>query len=239
METLTTENSTKPLDINIQMRPGSSVAQIKLMPGQEFTAEGGSMIAMSPSIRMTTSTHKKSSGGSIMKGLKRMLSGESFFLNHYTAGNQSGTVWLGATHAGDMMVKDLNGEGIIVQGGSYVASTPDINIDMNWQGFKSLISKESLFWLSIKGKGRVVVDSFGAIFPIQVNGEYIVDTGHIVAFEESLNFTLTKAGKSWMSSILGGEGLVCKFKGQGTVWIQSHNTGSFGSFLTPKLKPRK
>jgi uncharacterized protein (AIM24 family) len=41
-----------------------------------------------------------------------------------------------------------------------------------------------------------------------------------------------------MSSILGGEGLVCKFKGKGIVWVQSHNSSSFGSALGPKLKPR-
>jgi uncharacterized protein (TIGR00266 family) len=226
------------LDVNLRMRPGSSAAEIKLAPGQEFTAEGGAMIAMSPDVTMTTTTHKKSSGG-IMKGLKRMISGESFFMNHYTAGSNGGTIWLGAVHAGDMMVKELNGEGLIVQGGSYVASTPEIEINMNWQGFKSVISKESLFWLSLKGKGTLIVNSFGAIYPIHVNGDYIVDTGHIVAFDESLNFSLTKAGKSWVNSILGGEGLVCKFKGQGTVWIQSHNTSSFGYILGAKLKPRK
>lgn len=238
METLNIETAKGTLNVSIQMRPGSAAAEIKLAPGQEFTAEGGAMIAMSTSVQMTTTTHKKNSGG-IMKGLKRMLAGESFFLNHYSAGSIGGTVWLGATHAGDMMVKELNGEGIIVQGGSYVASSPDIDINMNWQGFKSLLSKESLFWLGIKGKGTVVLNSFGAVYPIQVNGEYIVDTGHIVAFEESLNFSLTKAGKSWLSSVLGGEGLVCKFKGQGTVWVQSHNTSSFGNILGPKLKPRK
>ncbi len=226
------------LDVTIKLRPGSSAAEIKLLPGQEFTAEAGAMIAMSPSIQMQTTTYKKNSGG-IMKGLKRMLSGESFFLNHYSAGYEEGTVWLGATQAGDMMVKELNGEGLIVQGGSYVASSPDLEINTNWQGFKSLISKESLFWLNLKGRGTVVFNSFGAIYPIQINGEYIVDTGHIVAFEESLNFTLTKAGKSWLSSILGGEGLVCKFSGTGTVWIQSHNTSTFGYILGPRLKPRK
>lgn len=234
----TTFTDINKLDVTIQMRPGSAAAEVKLQPNQTFTAEGGAMIAMSPSIQMKTSTHTKTSGG-IIKGLKRMLSGESFFLNHYSAGNDGGTVWLGAVQAGDMMVKELNGEGIIVQGGSYVASSPGIEINTNWQGFKSLLSRESLFWLGIKGKGTVIVNSFGAIYPMQINGEYIVDTGHIVAFEESLNFTLTKAGKSWISSILGGEGLVCKFKGQGTVWIQSHNTSSFGSILGRKLKPRK
>jgi uncharacterized protein (TIGR00266 family) len=235
METQNT-NIQGTLDVNLKMRPGSTAAEVKLQPGQEFTAEAGAMIAMSPTISMTTTTYKKNSGG-ILKGLKRMLSGESFFLNHYTAGSQGGTVWLGTTQAGDMMVKELNGEGIIVQGGSYVASSPDINIDMSFQGFKSLISREGLFWLAIKGKGTVVINSFGAIYPIQINGEYIIDTGHIVAFDENLNFSLTKAGKSWISSILGGEGLVCKFKGQGTVWVQSHNTSSFGAILGPKLKP--
>jgi uncharacterized protein (TIGR00266 family) len=100
------------------------------------------------------------------------------------------------------------------------------------------VSKESLFWVKASGQGTVIFNSFGAIYQIQVNGEHIVDTGHIVAFEETLAFSLTKAGKSWMSSILGGEGLVCKFKGKGIVWVQSHNSSSFGSALGPKLKPR-
>lgn len=239
METLhiQTEAKSTTMNVDLQMRPSSTAAVIKLQPGEEFTAEAGSMIAMSPSMTMTTSTHQKKSGG-FLKGLKRMLSGESFFLNHYKAGSEGGTVFLSTTLAGDMMVKELRGEGIIVQGGSYVASSPDITIDMSFQGFKNLISKEGLFWLAVKGQGTVVVNSFGAIYPIQIDGEYIVDTGHIVAFEEHLNFTLTKAGKSWMSSILGGEGLVCKFKGKGTIWVQSHNTSSFGAVLGPKLKPR-
>lgn len=238
METYSTTDTAAGVKVELQMRPGSSAAKITLAPNSQLTAEGGAMIAMSPNIEMTTSTHTKQSGG-FMRGLKRMISGESFFLNHYFGGNQGGTVWLGATLPGDMMVHELNGEGIIVQGGSYVASTQGIDIDSSWQGFKSLISREPLFWLKVKGNGTVVINSFGAIYPVKVNGEYIVDTGHIVAFEESLNFSLTKAGKSWMSSFLGGEGLVCKFRGNGTIWLQSHNSSSFGSTLGPKLKPRK
>ncbi|MEN8139132.1 MAG: TIGR00266 family protein [Bacteroidota bacterium] len=225
------------LETEIHLGPGSSAAKIVLQPGEHFTAEAGAMIAMSPNVKMKTTTHKKSSGG-IGKALKRMLSGESFFMNHYTATDLPGTVWLGTTLAGDMKVHQLNGEGIIVQGGSYVASSPDIEIDFNWQGFKNLFSKEGIFWLNLNGKGTVIFNSFGAIYSIDINGEYIVDTGHIVAFEESLNFTLSKAGKSWISSFLGGEGLICKFKGTGRVWVQSHNTSSFGAILGPKLKPR-
>lgn len=234
---MTENNSNATLNVQLTMRPGSTAAEIQLKPGEQFTAEGGAMIAMSPSVTMTTSTQTKKSGG-IMRGIKRLISGESFFLNHYNGGSEGGSVWLGATHAGDMMVHELNGETLIVQGGSYVASNSDIDIDLGWQGFKSLVSKEGLFWLKIKGKGSVIVNAFGAIYPIQVDGEYIVDTGHIVAFEETLNFTLSKAGKSWTSSFLGGEGLVCKFKGKGTIWVQSHNSSSFGSILGSKLKAR-
>jgi uncharacterized protein (TIGR00266 family) len=238
MEMSTANHTASTLNVELQMRPGSTAALVQLAPGETFTAEGGSMIAMSPEVTMTTSTHTKKSGG-IMRGLKRMISGESFFLNHYNGGDKGGKVWLGATHAGDMLVRELNGETLIVQGGSYVASTPDIDIDLTWQGFKNLVSKESLFWIKVKGKGTVIVNSFGIIYPIEVDGEHIVDTGHIVAFEETLNFSLSKAAKSWMSSILGGEGLVCKFKGKGTVWVQSHNASSFGNAIGGKLKPRK
>ena len=237
METITDNHGSVKLDVVLKMRPGSTVAEIKLAPGEVFTAEGGAMIAMSPSVTMTTSTHTKKSGG-IMRGIKRMISGESFFLNHYNGGNDGGSVWLGATHAGDMLVHQLHGETLIVQGGSYVASNSDIDIDLSWQGFKNLVSKEGLFWIKAKGTGTLIVNSFGAIYPIHVDGEHIVDTGHIVAFEETLDFSLTKAGKSWASSILGGEGLVCKFRGKGTVWVQSHNASTFGQLLGSKLKPR-
>jgi uncharacterized protein (TIGR00266 family) len=225
------------MKIDILLRPGCTVAKVGLESNESLTAEGGSMIAMSGDMQIQTTTHKKDKGG-IMKAVKRMLSGESFFLNHYTPGAQGGEVWLSPTLMGDMQVMELNNNKIIVQAGSYLASSADINIDFSWQGMKSFFSGESAFWLNINGTGKVIINSFGAIYPVEVDGEYIVDTGHIVAFDEGLSFTITKAGSSWLSSILGGEGLVCKFKGKGTVWCQSHNPSSFGSTIGPKLKPR-
>ena len=196
------------------------------------------MIAMSSDMSLTTSTYKKNKGG-VLKALKRMVSGESFFMNHYEPGSNGGNVYLATALPGDMMTMELNGQGLVVQGGSYVASSHDIEIDFSWQGLKSAFSGEGLFWLNINGTGKIIVNSFGAIYPIEVDGDYIVDTGHIVAFDETLDFKITKAGKSWISSFLGGEGLVCKFKGKGTVWCQSHNDTSFGQVVGPKLRPRK
>ena len=225
------------MQIDIVKGPGAAAAHLRLAPGETCTAEGGSMIAMSGDMQIATTTHKKGKG-SILKSMKRLLAGESFFLNHFTAGGRGGEVWLATTLAGDMMQYELQRENLIVQGGSYVACDPQVEIDLGWQGFKSFLSGESVFWVHLKGTGKVVVSSFGCIYPVKVDGEYIVDTGHIVAFNETLDFEVTKAGKSWMSSFLGGEGLVCKFNGRGTVWCQSHHPGSFGRALGPMLRPR-
>lgn len=226
------------MQIEIVHRPANSAARIKIAPSETMTAEAGAMVAMSSNITMSTTTHKKGKGG-ILKAAKRLLSGESFFLNHYEAHGQDGEVILATSLPGDMMTYNLQGERLIVQAGSYVASEHSVNMDMGWQGMKSLFSGESMFWLNMSGHGQIVLSSFGCIYPVPVQGETIVDTGHIVAFNETLSFEITKAGKSWMSSILGGEGLVCKFKGTGTVWCQSHNATSFGRSIGPKLRPRR
>lgn len=226
------------MQIEITHRPGNSAARVHLEAGESITAEGGAMIAMSGNVEVETTTHKKDSG-SILGGLTRLLAGESFFVNHFTSSGQPGEVILGTTLSGDMMEYQVDGPGLLVQSGSYVASAPSVDMDIRWQGLgKTFFSGESMFFIHLSGKGQAIFNSFGAIYPIEVNGEYIVDTGHIVAFEESLEYEITKAGGSWLSAIMGGEGLVCKFKGQGTVWCQSHNAGSFGAALGPNLKPR-
>jgi len=225
------------MEIEILHGPGNAAAKVRLAGGESCTAEGGAMIAMSGDMRIETTTHKTGSG-SVMKAMKRMLAGESMFLNHFTAGAHGGELWLATTLPGDMMQYELEEENLIVQGGSFVACEPGVEIDLGWQGLKAAFSGESIFWVHLRGTGKVIVNSFGAIYPVPIDGEHIVDTGHIVAFNETLNFSISKAGKSWLSSFLGGEGLVCKFQGKGTVWCQSHNPPGFGKILGPKLRPR-
>lgn len=220
----------------IMCRPGNAATRVTLAPGETITTEGGAMIAMSGDLQIETTTHARGGSGGLLKAAKRLLGGETFFMNHYTAGPNGGELWLAQTLPGDMMDFVLEGQTLIVQAGSFVACAPGIALDVGWQGFKNFLSGESLFWLRISGRGPVVLSSYGAIYPVQIDGEYIVDTGHIVAFEETLNFTLTKAGKSWLGSFLGGEGFVCKFQGRGTVWCQSHNAPSFGRIVGPTLK---
>lgn len=226
------------MQIEIHHGPSNAAAKVLLAANETLSAEAGAMIAMSGNMTVTTTTSKKGSGG-ILKAMKRMLAGESFFLNHFTPNGAAGEIWVGPSLSGDIMETEINGANLIVQGGSYLAHEPSVSIDLGWQGFKSLFSGESVFWLKLGGRGKVLISSFGAIYPVDIDGEYIVDSGHIVAFPETLPFTITKAGKSWLSSILGGEGLVCKFSGKGRIWCQSHNPSSFGKVIGPMLRPRE
>lgn len=227
------------MQIEIQHGPANAAAKVSLALGESVSAEAGAMIAMSGDVQIETTTLKKGQGG-ILKAMKRVLAGESFFLNHFTAQNQPGEVWLAPVLPGDLHVEKVtNGHSLIVRGGAYLAGEAGINLDMNWQGFKSIFSGESVFWLKTSGEGQVVLSAFGAIYPIDFDGEYVVDAGHVVAFPEGMKFRVTKAGKSWLASILGGEGLVLKFKGQGRIWCQSHNPQGFGALFGRMLKMRE
>ena len=113
-------------------------------------------------------------------------------------------------------------------------------MDMSWQGLGAAVfAKESAFWIKCSGRGDILLNSFGAIYEIDVTEQYTVDTGHIVAFEDTLSFSIGKASSGLISSFLSGEGLVSHFTGQGKLYCQTHHPPNFGRALGPKLKPRE
>lgn len=195
------------------------------------------MIAMRGNFSIESQTQARQR--SIMSGLKRLVGGESFFQNYFTLNDATpGELIFAASLPGDMLMLNPSPVGIIAEGGSFVVRSSGVALDTTWQGMKSVFSGEGLFWLRLHGEGTVVLNTFGALYSIDVDGEYLVDTGHIVAFEETLTFSITKAGSSWLSSFLGGEGLVCRLSGKGRLWCQSHNPPGFGRLVGPKLRPR-
>jgi len=228
------------LAVDILSRPAGTAARVTLQPGESLTAEVGAMIAMTDQVTVETTTSTKGGGGGLIKGIKRMFAGENFFLNHFTANAENQQVLIGPALMGDIVEHTLSGGHLIVQGSSWLASSSGIDLDASWQGFgKALFSGERMFWVRCSGSGAILLNSFGAIYEVEVNGNYVVDTGHIVAFEDSLSFSIGKASSSWLGSFASGEGLVSKFSGTGKLYCQSHNPPSFGRILGPKLRPRR
>ena len=142
---------------------------------------------------------------------------------HVHGGPSGGWVSLAPPTPGDIISHDLlPGQNLFIQGSSFLACTENVQTDAKFQGMKGMFSGEKIFFLRAYtegGQGTVHVNSYGAIkkLSIQPGSELVVDTGHVVAFTDSVQYSVGKVG-GLGSLIAGGEGLVLKFTGSGDIW---------------------
>ena len=176
--------------------------------------------------------------GGLMSGLKRMFGGETLFRNTFTAQGAHGEVLFAPPLCGDMAVLEVGPRQWCVQNSAYVASSPAVTVETKGGAFKGFFSGAGFFVLGTSGDGQMLIGSFGALEAIDVKSAMVIDTGHIVAWETSLTYQVTKAGAGWVASLLSGEGLVCTFSGTGTVYIQSRNAGEYGQNVGAMLPAR-
>jgi uncharacterized protein (TIGR00266 family) len=213
---------------NFECRPDYSLLRVQLQSGQTIKVEASAMATMDVNLQMKT----KMKGG-----LGRLLGGESIFINEFTAQGGAGEITIAPNTPGDMDHVVLDNQTLFVQSSAYVASGMNVNVDSKWQGFKGFFSGEGLFLLKCSGQGDLWFNSYGGIIPIDVTDSLVVDTGHIVAFTEGLNYRVTSLG-GYKSFFFSGEGLVCRFEGQGKVWIQTRKVQPLVGFLQA-FRPQK
>jgi uncharacterized protein (TIGR00266 family) len=220
----------------IQFSPAFAMATVHLDPGEAVQAEAGAMMAMTPGIGIETSTR-----GGVLKGLKRsVLGGESFFLNTFTASQAGDHVVVAPALPGDVITWPLSGNTVYLQSGSYLAAPGSIDVDSKWGGSKTFFSKEGLFMLKCSGVGDLVVSSYGAIHALDLapGQTYVVDTGHMVGWDEGVDYDVQKVG-NWKSTMLGGEGLIVKLTGPGRAYVQTRSPSNFIDWLVPKLPTQR
>jgi len=220
------------MEVKILYSPSYSIANVKLEPDEQIQVESGAMVSTSFGVNIET----KATGG-FFKALGRsMLGGESFFMNTFTAPANGGEINLAPSLPGDMFVLDIDNRTMLVQSGSYCASSMGINIDTKWGGAKTFFASEGLILLKATGKGKLILSSYGAIHEINLapREKYVVDTGHFVAFDESLGFVVKKVG-GLKSTLLSGEGLVVELTGPGKALLQTRSVNAFLSWLIPKI----
>lgn len=227
------------MQTNVEFDPAYALLTVNLDPGESIKAEPGAMVAQR-GVQMETG----SAGGGLMSGFKRMLGGESFFINTFTAESGGGQVSLAPATPGDIGTFDLEpGQNLFIQASSFMACSANVQTDSQFQGFRGFFSGESVFFLrafSDSGPGTVFYNSYGAIKKLAVNpsGELVVDTGHLVAFTDDVDYTIGKVG-GLRSLLVGGEGLVMRFSGEGQVWVQTRNLSSLAARLVPFLPSNK
>lgn len=231
------------MEIELDARPSYGMAIVTLGKGETLIAESGSMVAMSAGLAVDTTFNGAGKSGFLgflkaaLVGLARkFLAGESMFVNHYRAREEGQQVMLSPALVGDVVdVPMVEGKAITVQASSYLASTPEVDVELVWGGLSMLVSGEGAFFLRCRGRdGHLLMNAYGAIEKLPIDGKYVVDSGHVVAFEGDLRYRAKRVG-GWKSTLLSGEGLVLEFEGKGTVWMQTRNLGSFVSWITPFL----
>ncbi|HEV2882127.1 MAG TPA: TIGR00266 family protein [Pyrinomonadaceae bacterium] len=211
-------------------QPSFALAVIQLQAEQSILAEAGAMVSMSANVELQSQMK-----GGLMGALKRAVGGESAFVSTFTARGGPGEVSFAPGAPGDIAAIELNNQMFMVQSSSYLAGDASLTVDTKWGGAKTFFGGEGLFVMQVSGTGLLLLTSFGAIHRKQLSaGErYVVDTGHLVAWEASLQYSLRKAASGFFRTMVSGEGIVAEFAGPGELLIQTRNLAAFAGLLKP------
>ena len=207
--------------------------EVELDPGETVIAEAGMMMYMEDGITFET---KMGDGSKPKAGFldalvgvgKRVITGESLFMTHFTSSAREGKkhVAFGAPYPGKIIAIDLDeaqGE-LICQKDSFLCAAlgTEVTIAFNKKIGAGLFGGEGFILQRLRGDGMVFIHAGGTIVEKRLNNEKVmVDTGCIVAFENTIKYDIQQAG-NLKSMIFGGEGLfLATMQGSGRVWLQS------------------
>jgi len=222
-------------EYDISGGPAFAEVRVDLKAGEVLKAEGGAMSHMDGEVGMETKS------GGFFSGIKRSLTGESFFQNLFTG---PGSVTLAPMMPGEIMMMEIRpDQGWVIQQDAYLAGSPNIDVSSKWGGFRSILGGEGAFLTHLSSsdgnKGQVFLGGFGSLkkHEIPAGKEYVLDTGIFFATPDATNFRTSKVG-GMKSFFFGGEGLVMRFTGPCTVYTQSRGMHSFLDLLLSKVPAR-
>lgn len=198
--------------------------------GERLTAESAAMVARDTHVSMTTNMP----GGLLGAAKRKLLGGESLFQNTFTASGPGQRLIIAPAPEGDVRAHALQrGEGLFLSSGNWLANGQGVTLDTKWGGARGFFSGTGLFLLRCEGEGPVFFSSAGAIHEVEVGpAGYVCDTSHVVGFTSGLQYQVRKVG-GLRGLIASGEGLVCEFRGTGTLWIATRSADRLASFLHP------
>lgn len=216
----------------IRYKPAFATLFVTLKPGERIFAEAGSMASMNGQLAMGTGFF----GGLIPGLLKSFFGGESLFINQFSNPSDSPQeLVLTQSTIGDIARVELNGNELCLQPGAYIAHSSGIKVELQWAGFASWFAGEGLFKLKLGGRGLVFFGAYGGLSEVTVRDEFIVDNGHLVAYEPGITMGIGLSG-GLFASMSSGEGFVNRLTGRGKVYLQSRSMDGLVRFLRSKLR---
>ena len=197
------------------------VVTCKLKKGEAVLTENGGMSWMTDGLKMETSTN-----GGLLKGLGRALSGESIFMNTYTAEKDDAEIAFASSFPGKILEFDLaEGQSIIAQKKAFLCSSRTVNLSMHFQKKvgAGLFGGEGFIMQKIEGPGKVFLEIDGGCVEKELAaGEVLkVDNGYVAAMESTVSMNVETV-KGIKNIFLGGEGLfLTTLTGPGKVYLQT------------------
>ena len=197
------------------------LVEIELDPGEGVRAEAGAMMYMDEGIELQTST-----GGGMFRGLKRVITGESFFITTflYTGGGK-GHVAFAAPYPGKIIPLDLSNGSMLCQKDAFLCAAQGIEIEVAFTKKigVGIFGGEGFILQRLEGDGMAFVHAGGTVIERYLaHGEVLrVDTGCLVAFSKTVEYDIQFVG-GFKNALFGGEGLfLAKLTGPGCVYLQS------------------
>lgn len=203
--------------------------------GQTLCSESGAMSWMSTNMRMDTNA-----GGGLKKAFGRLFSGESIFMNEYTAEGGRGMIAFASSFPGSIIPCQVTpGNGIIVQKKGFLAMEKGLELSVYLQKKigKGLFGGEGFIMQRITGSGIVFLEIDGHCkeYDLKAGQSIILDTGYLAAMSESCTLDI-EAVKGAKNLFLGGEGLFhTRVTGPGKVYVQSMPIYHTAQALIPYL----
>ncbi len=215
------------MKFDISGNPAYGDLTIALAAGESCWSEGGAMSRMSSHIELKT----RLVGGLMKSVIRRIVGGESLFISEYTAPHMA-YVSLTPACPGSVLHREMKGDHFLLTAGSFLACTPGMNLGTRFGGLRAFFSGEGGFLIDVSGHGDLFFNAYGGVVEKDIQGEFVVDTGHVVGWEPSLSYTIGGMG-GLKQTLFSGEGLVMRFTGQGKLYLQTRHLRALAGWLRP------
>ncbi len=214
----------------------SSIARILLKNDELLIAQAGTLLAMRGNVTINTTFRRSvAKGNSPTQGT---MATESLFLTEFQGLGDNNEVWLAPSMIGTIIIHKITNYKLVVVSSAYLACSGAMDIFFGVPEIEFSHNNQGLSVLSLIGKGQVLLNGLGAIYPIDVQREYWVKVEHLVAFENSLKYEVTQLKVQGLRKWWQKPKLFIKFTGEGRLYCQTHQAKDWGHLIARELNAK-
>lgn len=227
---------------SIEHGPAFAWLRTRLEAGEQVDAAAGAMVTATADVRPGPTRPGAGRPGNLLvrvwllgvRTLRRVLGRPTPEVEAFLAPEGGELVFAPDLPGGVSRYAISADRSLLIQASAFLASA-GVQRKARFSGFRGLLQPDPLHFIEVHGEGEVFLAAYGGCHPLEVEGKLLVDTGHLLAFEPSLRFSVRPAARGLRASLFSGEGLVCVFEGQGKVWIQARNPEALAEFIAPHV----